>query len=59
MLPFGLLGVALVAALGMALAVRRWPSRDPSAPRLETSEIRSLTKVPIEDLRLKPLDLAR
>jgi undecaprenyl-diphosphatase len=40
MMSFGLLGVALVAALGAAFAVRRWPSRDPSAPKLELPEIR-------------------
>jgi undecaprenyl-diphosphatase len=38
---FELLGLALLAGIGVALAVRRWPAKDPSAPRLHTPEIRA------------------
>jgi membrane-associated phospholipid phosphatase len=41
MLVLGLLGVAGLVGLAVATAVHRWPSKDPSAPRLASSEIRT------------------
>ncbi len=38
---FGLLAIALVVGLVVAIAVQRFPSKDPSAPKLQTSEIRA------------------
>jgi undecaprenyl-diphosphatase len=39
MLLLVLIGIAAVAGLAAATAVRRWPSKDPSAPRLDASRI--------------------
>jgi membrane-associated phospholipid phosphatase len=41
MLILGLVGGAGLIGLAVATMVRRWPSKDPSAPRLATSEIRA------------------
>ena len=41
MLLLGLIGVAGAVGLAVAAAVHRWPSRDPSAPKLASSEIRA------------------
>src|SRR5512135_3746243 len=40
MLALALVGVGGLFGLALATAVRRWPSKDPSAPRLEPSGIR-------------------
>lgn len=39
MLVLGLVGLAGLAGLAVATVVHRWPSRDPSAPRLASAEI--------------------
>jgi membrane-associated phospholipid phosphatase len=41
MLILGLVGIAGAFGLAVTLAVRQWPSKDPSAPRLTGQEIRA------------------
>src|SRR5450432_1501604 len=40
----GLVGLAVLSGFAVAAAVRRWPSRDPSAPHLESSGIRQTVR---------------
>ncbi len=44
MLLLGLVGIAGLVGLAVAIAVHRWPSRDPAAPRLANPDIRATVR---------------